>query len=211
MSQTRYQILGTIGVGASSRVDKARDTLIDRTVVLKTFANGFASPDLQKQFLREAQILGRLSHPNIISIYDIGTNDDGSAYLVTEYVPGKTLDAALAEKGAKVLDHGNTGLGAGAVCDLLDHVDRKCVGYFDRIGITATAAGLGVVLAGDVLGKFSFSRCAVAFSAACAKGALAVSDDPEPLPVLRLLELEPWAFAGTRHVVFISSMLASVV
>src|SRR5262249_32757662 len=41
MSQTRYQIIGTIGAGASSRVDKARDTLIDRTVVLKTFATGF--------------------------------------------------------------------------------------------------------------------------------------------------------------------------
>jgi len=52
MSQTRYQILGTIGAGASSRVDKAHDTLIDRTVVLKTFATGFGSPELQKEFLR---------------------------------------------------------------------------------------------------------------------------------------------------------------
>ena len=70
-AMSRYQILGTIGVGASSRVDKARDTLIDRTVVLKTFTHGFGSAELQKQFLREAQILGRLSHPNIISIYEL--------------------------------------------------------------------------------------------------------------------------------------------
>src|SRR5262249_13138250 len=99
MSQTRYQTLGTIGISASSRVDKAHDTLIDRTVVLKTFATGFGSAELQKQFLREAQILGRLCHPNIISIYDLGTGDNGSVYLVTEYVPGKTLDAVLSEKG----------------------------------------------------------------------------------------------------------------
>jgi hypothetical protein len=52
MSQTRYQILGTIGVGTSSRVDKARDTLIDRTVVLKTFTNGFGSPDLTRMTTR---------------------------------------------------------------------------------------------------------------------------------------------------------------
>ena len=129
MSQTRYQTLGTIGVGASSRVDKAHDTLIDRTVVLKTFATGFGSPELQKQFLREAQILGRLSHPNIISIYDLGTNDDGSAYLVTEYVPGKTLDAVLAEKGPVPL--ARAGVWAGDLASALSRAHKAGVIHGD--------------------------------------------------------------------------------
>src|SRR6476646_2042744 len=99
MKQNRYEILSTIGVGATSRVDKAHDTLIDRTVALKTFGHGFGSEDLQKQFVREAQILGRRSHPNVVSIYDLGTNEDGSAYLVMEFVPGKTLEAVMASQG----------------------------------------------------------------------------------------------------------------
>jgi len=160
MSQTRYQILGTIGVGASSRVDKARDTLIDRTVVLKTFANGFASPDLQKQFLREAQILGRLSHPNIISIYDIGTNDDGSAYLVTEYVPGKTLDAALAEKGLVPL--ARAGVWAGDLANALSRAHKAGIIHGD-----VKPANIFVTDEGQIkLGDFGIARFATQVSGA---------------------------------------------
>jgi serine/threonine protein kinase len=94
--QRRYEIIGTLGTGASSRVDKARDSTIGRTVALKTFLHGFGSGDVQKQFLREAQIIGRLTHPCIVSLYDVGTNpDDGLPYLVMEYVEGKTLERTL--------------------------------------------------------------------------------------------------------------------
>jgi serine/threonine protein kinase len=93
--QLRYEIIGTLGTGASSRVDKARDSTIGRTVAVKTFLHGFGSGDLQKQFLREAQIIGRLTHPNIVSLYDVGTNTDGVPYLVMEYVEGKTLERTL--------------------------------------------------------------------------------------------------------------------
>ena len=91
----RYEIVGTLGTGASSRVDKARDSTIGRTVALKTFLHSFDSGDLEKQFLREAQIIGRLTHPNIVSLYDVGTNADGAPYLVMEYVEGKTLQRTL--------------------------------------------------------------------------------------------------------------------
>jgi len=129
MSQTRYEVLSTIGVGASSRVDKARDTLIDRTVVLKTIGSGFGSPELQREFLREAQILGRLSHPNIISIYDLGANDDGSAYLVTEYVPGKTLESVMLEKGAVPL--ARAGVWAGDLASALARAHKAGVIHGD--------------------------------------------------------------------------------
>jgi serine/threonine protein kinase len=91
----RYEVIERLGVGATSRVDKARDTLIGRTVALKTFLQGFGSRDLQQQFLREAQIVGGLSHPNIVALYDVGTNKDGAPYFVMEYVEGKTLEAVL--------------------------------------------------------------------------------------------------------------------
>jgi serine/threonine protein kinase len=93
--QSRYEFLETLGTGATSRVDKARDTLIGRTVALKTFLHGFGSSDVQKQFLREAQIIGRLAHPFIVGLYDVGTNSEGAPYFVMEYVEGKTLEKVL--------------------------------------------------------------------------------------------------------------------
>jgi serine/threonine protein kinase len=91
--QNRYEVFENLGTGATSRVDKAHDTLIGRTVALKTLLRGFGSRDLQQQFLREAQIIGGLSHPHIVALYDVGTNQDGAPYFVMEYVEGKTLEA----------------------------------------------------------------------------------------------------------------------
>ncbi|MEQ1353299.1 MAG: protein kinase [Candidatus Acidiferrum sp.] len=93
--QGRYEFLETLGTGATSRVDKARDTLIGRTVALKTFLHGFGSSDVQKQFLREAQIIGRLAHPYIVGLYDVGADSNGVPYFVMEYVEGKTLEKFL--------------------------------------------------------------------------------------------------------------------
>ncbi len=93
--QDRYEVIEPLGMGATSRVDKARDTLIGRIVALKTFLHGFGSRDLQQQFLREAQIIGGLSHPNIVALYDVGTNKEGAPYFVMEYVEGKTLESVF--------------------------------------------------------------------------------------------------------------------
>ncbi|MDP9339108.1 MAG: serine/threonine protein kinase [Acidobacteriota bacterium] len=101
--QSRYELIETLGTGATSRVDKARDTLIGRTVALKTFLHGFGSSDVQKQFLREAQIIGGLAHPFIVGLYDVGTNSDGVPYFVMEYVEGKTLEKVL-DAGALPLE-----------------------------------------------------------------------------------------------------------
>jgi Protein kinase domain len=97
MSKNRYEVLGTLGCGATSRVDKARDTVLGRTVALKTLVHSFGAPTEQKQFLREAQIVSQLSHPAIVNLYDVGVEDGNVAYLVMEYVPGKTLQQVLAE------------------------------------------------------------------------------------------------------------------
>ena len=158
MTQTRYEIVSTIGVGATSRVDKAHDTLIDRTVAMKTFGHGFGSEELQKQFMREAQILGRLSHPNIVSIYDLGTNEDSSAYLVMEFVPGKTLESVMAAQGALPL--ARVGVWAGDLANALNRAHRAGIVHGD-----VKPANIFVTDEGHIkLGDFGIARYATQLS-----------------------------------------------
>jgi eukaryotic-like serine/threonine-protein kinase len=92
----RYEILETLGCGATSRVDKARDTVIGRTVALKSFLQGFGK-NSEQQFLREAQTIGRLSHSSIAQLYDVSTDAGGAPFLVMEFVSGKNLEQMLAQ------------------------------------------------------------------------------------------------------------------
>jgi eukaryotic-like serine/threonine-protein kinase len=91
----RYEIIETLGCGGTSRVDKARDTLIGRTVALKSFLQGFGK-NSEQQFLREAQTIGRLSHNSIAQLYDVCTDNGGAPFLVMEFISGKNLEQMLA-------------------------------------------------------------------------------------------------------------------
>lgn len=90
----RYEPLEFIGSGTTSRVEKARDNVIGRTVALKTFIRSF-SDDLEEQFLQEARLVGQLSHPAIVQLYDVGIDESGTPFLVMEYIAGKTLEQRL--------------------------------------------------------------------------------------------------------------------
>jgi serine/threonine protein kinase len=92
----RYQIIETLGCGGTSRVDKARDTLIGRTVALKSFLQGFGR-NSEEQFLREAQTIGRLSHNSIAQLYDVSTDKRGAPFLVMEFVSGRNIEQMLAQ------------------------------------------------------------------------------------------------------------------
>lgn len=94
LNKSRYEALECIGTGTTSRVDRARDNVIGRSVALKTFIHSF-DEDLEDQFLREAQLVGQLSHPAIVQLYDVGINEDGTLFLVMEYVAGRTLEEHL--------------------------------------------------------------------------------------------------------------------
>jgi serine/threonine protein kinase len=94
LQKGRYQPLKLIGSGTTSRVEMARDNVIGRTVALKTFIRSFEE-DLEEQFLREAQLVGQLSHPAIVQLYDVGINEQGTPFLVMEYIAGKTLEQRL--------------------------------------------------------------------------------------------------------------------
>lgn len=92
----RYIIEKTVGRGAMATVYLGRDPKINRKVAIKTIAlaEEFSDDDLEAaktQFIREAESAGRLNHPNIITIYDTGEDDD-VAYLAMEYFSGKALN-----------------------------------------------------------------------------------------------------------------------
>ena len=91
-----YLILSTIGVGGMGVVYRARDERLGRDVAIKVIRAGLLSHEGARQrFRKEALALARLNHPNIASVYDVGVHDDGSDYLVMEFVPGTTLKGRM--------------------------------------------------------------------------------------------------------------------
>jgi hypothetical protein len=92
----KYEILEELGRGGMGVVYKARDPIIGRLVALKTLTPGSAAdPDLLKRFYREAQAAGRLQHPNIITIFDMG-EVEGTPYIAMSFLEGETLEKMIA-------------------------------------------------------------------------------------------------------------------
>lgn len=95
----RYKILEKIGTGGMANVFKARDVLLDRIVAVKVLHANYASDhDFVTRFKREAQAAAKLSHPNIVNIYDVGYDEDVH-YIVMEYIRGKTLKEYIDQQG----------------------------------------------------------------------------------------------------------------
>lgn len=94
----RYRIGRRIARGGMASVHEATDTRLDRTVAIKVMHPGLADDgDFTARFAREARAAARLSHPNVVAVYDQG-EDDGSVYLAMEYVPGRTLRDVVREE-----------------------------------------------------------------------------------------------------------------
>ncbi len=94
----RYKILSTIGQGAMGVVYKAVDPMIDRTVAIKTVnlsLNKDDQAEYEARFQQEIKAAGRLNHPNIVTIYDVGRNET-MAYMAMEFLEGKELKDILA-------------------------------------------------------------------------------------------------------------------
>ncbi len=89
----RYEIVGELGQGAMGVVYKATDPLIDRVVAIKTITLSLAQEErdeYEARFYQEAKAAGRLSHPNIVTIYDVGRSGD-IAYIAMEFLQGREL------------------------------------------------------------------------------------------------------------------------
>jgi serine/threonine-protein kinase len=91
----RYEILAELGQGAMGTVYKARDPMMDRLVAIKVIRiTGLSRDDLQRykqRFQREAMTAGKMSHPGIVTIYDISEDEAGHPYMVMEFVEGDAL------------------------------------------------------------------------------------------------------------------------
>ncbi|MCG8541041.1 MAG: Stk1 family PASTA domain-containing Ser/Thr kinase [Clostridia bacterium] len=95
----RYEIIQKIGGGGMALVYKAKCRLLNRYVAVKILRPEFISDeDFINKFEKESQAAASLSHPNIVNIYDVGTDNDVH-YIVMEYVDGKTLKKYIKEKG----------------------------------------------------------------------------------------------------------------
>ena len=103
----RYEILAELGRGAMGVVYKARDPKINRVVAVKTVSLAGQSPEEEREyrerFFREAEAAGRLSHPGIVTIFDVGEEPETRApYIVMEFVGGQSLDKLLSRNDHKL-------------------------------------------------------------------------------------------------------------
>jgi serine/threonine-protein kinase len=95
----RYRITGKLGRGGMGIVYKAQDTVLDRTVAFKVLPDALKeNPQALKNFLREAKSAAQLNHPNIVTVYDAGEQDD-VYYIAMEYVDGNTLKEIVKHRG----------------------------------------------------------------------------------------------------------------
>jgi len=99
----RYEVVGELGRGAMGVVYKARDPQIDRLVAVKTVSlrgqDVEAEKEFRLRFLNEAQAAGRLHHPGIVSVFDVGEDaETGDPYIVLEFVSGEALNRILARE-----------------------------------------------------------------------------------------------------------------
>ena len=123
-----YEILSAIGAGGMGEVYRAKDPRLNRIVAIKVLPPHLAdSPELRERFEREARTIASLNHPHICTLYDIG-HQDGTDFLVMEYLEGETLAQRLV-KGPLPLEQ--VLRYAIEIADALDKAHRKGVTHRD--------------------------------------------------------------------------------
>ncbi len=167
----RYEIERPLGHGAMAVVDRAHDRSLGRDVALKRLAENLArDPDLRERFLREGRLAARLSHQNIVRVFDVG-EDGGRPYIAMELVDGETLADMIARRGT-VSSAEAAALGVQAARALaaahaagLVHRDVKPHNLLLRrdgllklgdFGIAVGLEGTRLTLAGTVLGTAAY-------------------------------------------------------
>jgi serine/threonine protein kinase len=103
----RYEVIRELGQGAMGIVYQAKDPLIDRVVAIKTINLGLAmegKDEYEGRFYQEAKAAGRLNHPNIVTIYDVGKSED-IAYIAMEFLQGRELRDIMNDGGLLPVDH----------------------------------------------------------------------------------------------------------
>ncbi|OBR64866.1 serine/threonine protein kinase [Paenibacillus oryzae] len=125
----RYEILSRVGGGGMALVYKAHDVLLNRNVAVKVLRQQFVNDEeFIRRFRREAQSAAALSHPNVVSIYDVGQEDD-THYIVMEYVEGHNLNEIIQERAPLQVQEAVRI--AAQICDALDHAHQNHIIHRD--------------------------------------------------------------------------------
>jgi len=124
----KYEVIGRIGRGGMGMIFKARDPVLERSVALKVISSLEVTPELRARFFREAQACARLSHPNIVTIYDMG-EDDGRLFIVMELLEGEELRQLIARQPPLALEDKLSILLQ--ICDGLHYAHQKGVVHRD--------------------------------------------------------------------------------
>ena len=128
MNYGRYEIIKELGRGAMGVVYQAHDPQIDRLVALKVLRQDrVTSEDLVRRFLKEAKAIGRVSHPNIVPVYDVG-QDHETIYIAMEFLEGKPLNEAV--KGKRLSLEEIVDLGV-QVAEAVDYAHDKGIVHRD--------------------------------------------------------------------------------
>src|SRR6201993_3410952 len=102
-----YRIEAKLGAGGMGVVYKAVDSRLGRTAAIKILSTSAMSAERERRFVQEAKAASSLNHPNIVTIYDVDTQEiDGKPlqYIAMEYVAGETLDQLIGKKGLRIRD-----------------------------------------------------------------------------------------------------------
>ena len=130
----RYEVVRELGKGAMGVVYLAKDPLIGRLVALKTIrpashADDDETKEFQQRFIREAQAAGILNHPSIVTVHDIGQDENGMSFIAMEYVEGQNLKEMLAQ--GRTLSFEQIGEVVAQVADALDFAHSKGIVHRD--------------------------------------------------------------------------------
>jgi serine/threonine protein kinase len=128
----RYEIIEQVGQGSMGTVYKARDPILDRDVAIKRIlveaGDGPAAAEFHDRFFREARAAGRLTHPGIVTVFDVAEHE-GTPFLVMEYVAGRTLLSILQSGERMSLDYAcDVGV---QLAEALDYAHRNGVIHRD--------------------------------------------------------------------------------
>ncbi|AOZ91528.1 Stk1 family PASTA domain-containing Ser/Thr kinase [Paenibacillus crassostreae] len=177
----RYEIIERIGGGGMALVYKAHDILLGRNVAIKVLRQQFVDDEeFIRRFRREAQSAASLSHPNVVSIYDVGQEDD-IHYIVMEYIEGFNLNEIIQDRAPLQVEE-SIRITA-QICDALDHAHQNqiihrdikphniLIGRNGRVkvtdfGIARAVTSTTITQTGSVLGSVHY------FSPEHAKGVL---------------------------------------
>ncbi len=167
----RYEIESRVGGGGMAIVYKGHDVLLHRKVAVKILRQQFVhDEDFIRRFRREAQSAASLSHPNVVSIYDVGKEDD-IHFIVMEYIEGSNLNEIIKERAP--IQVGEAVHIASQICDALEHAHANqiihrdikphniLIGKNGRVkvtdfGIARAAASSDITQTGSVIGSVHY-------------------------------------------------------